>query len=84
MTIEIPDTLALSLQNHASRCGVTVEDYVNSLLNSGTTDQEMQSLDDLNYEAWRERLAAFQRNRRTDLPILTEESISREAIYEGR
>ena len=83
MTLEIPDLLVERLKARASTNGTTMEDYLISLLNS-TSESVIEARNDLDYDEWRLRLDQFQRNTRSDLPLLTEEALSRAAIYEGR
>ena len=90
VTIELPPDIEAGLQAQAQAQGLGVADYVQNLLrrqvmagpNPVTTSRPAY---ELSPEEWiREFRAWSQSHAHDDLPVLSDEAMSRESIYEER
>lgn len=85
ISLELSPEIEARLIAHAAANGVSVEQYLQSFIESNLPTEIEQRLQAKTAEKWAEWLEAFCNNPAlADVPPLSDEAISRESIYRER
>ena len=84
VTIELPEEIGNRLRNGAVRNGLTLEAYIEHLLSMEKPPRPVTLQETLSPEEFEKELLAWSERFDQSLLPLTDETISRESIYEGR
>lgn len=82
ITLEIAPEAEARVAEKAERLGLSVKEYAQHLLEHDSTPEPV--FNQLSPEERAERFLQWAESHRRDTPLLTDEEISREAIYGGR
>ena len=81
VTIQISDERAALYQEQARARGLTVERWLLELADQSTPDGSIAHLQDTNPEEWARQFRAWADSHSPEVPVLSDEAMSRENIY---
>ena len=84
MLMEIADGLAEQIRTDARQRGKSVNHYLKIIVDHAPAAFLLQRPNELDLSDWKYRFAEYEGSLPEGLPILSEEAISREVIYEDR
>lgn len=84
VTIELSDEKAAAFQEQAAAVGLTVNEWVEQLVEQYTQPRSIAHLQKTNPEEWARLFREWTDGHDRDTPLLSDEAMSRESIYPDR
>lgn len=82
ITLNLNPELENQIEQEANLKGLSVEQYIQSLIEKSLENKDKNKSEALEYEAWEEKLNEFiNRSVDVNIQLLSDEAISRENIY---
>ena len=82
LTIELSDEQAAALKVQAAFQGLTIERWLQTIAESHVPPHSIAHLQDSNPQEWARRFQEWAESHDRTTPLLSDEAISRESIYE--